>query len=128
MPPVITDGAFQRVADDIDDPGVGGKGVDRFGRFVDQNWYNTGTSSSVDEFQNGYDRDSNILYRQNAVDAVFSELNSYDSLNELASFARGTLNSTKNGITGTPSASQSWGGGEAGTVVIGGVGGEDERA
>ncbi len=49
-----------------------------------------------------------MLYRQNLVDAAMSELYTYDNLNQLASFQRGTLNSTKNGIVGTPSRSQSW--------------------
>jgi RHS repeat-associated protein len=37
-----------------------------------------------------------------------SELYQYDNLHQLISFARGTLNSTKTGISGTPSRSQSW--------------------
>jgi RHS repeat-associated protein len=49
-----------------------------------------------------------VLYRQNLVDAMMSELYQYDNLNQLTSFARGTLNSTKTGISGTPSRSQSW--------------------
>ena len=49
-------------------------GLDRFGRVVDQNWYNTNTATSTDDFQYSYDRDGNVLYRQNVVDAVFSEL------------------------------------------------------
>jgi RHS repeat-associated protein len=84
-------------------------GLDRFGRVVDQNWYNTSTTSSVDEYAYGYDRDSNRLYRENVVNSVLSELYSYDSLNQLTSFARGTLNSTKTAISGTPSATQGWG-------------------
>jgi RHS repeat-associated protein len=83
-------------------------GLDRFGRVVDQNWYNTTTQTSTDNFQYGYDQDSNVLYKQNLVDAVMSELYQYDNLNQLISFQRGTLNSTKNGISGTPSRSQSW--------------------
>ena len=83
-------------------------GLDRFGRVVDQNWYNTNTSSSVDEDQYGYDADGNVLYRENAVDAVFSQLYTYDSLNQLASYEEGTLNSGHTAIVGTPTASQSW--------------------
>jgi RHS repeat-associated protein len=84
-------------------------GLDRFGRVVDQNWYNAGSSTSVDEYLYGYDRDGNITYRSNAIDAAMSELYSYDSLGQLAGFERGTLNSTNTAISGTPSASQSWG-------------------
>jgi RHS repeat-associated protein len=83
-------------------------GLDRFGRVVDQNWYDVTTSTSTDDFQYGYDRDSNALYRQNALDAVFSELYQYDNLNQLASFLRGTLNSTKTGLVGSPTESQSF--------------------
>ena len=60
-------------------------GLDRFGRVVDQNWYDTTTSSSTDDFQYGYDADGNVLYQQNAVDAAFSQLFTYDGLNQLAS-------------------------------------------
>jgi RHS repeat-associated protein len=83
-------------------------GLDQFGRVVDQNWYNTTTQTSTDNFQYGYNQDSNVLYKQNLVDAAMSELYQYDNLGQLASFARGTLNSTDNGIVGTPSANQSW--------------------
>jgi len=83
-------------------------GLDRFGRVVDQNWYNTTTSASTDDFQYGYDRNNNALYRQNALDAIFSELFSYDALNQLTSFQRGTLNSTKTGLVGSPTHAQSW--------------------
>ena len=65
-------------------------GLDRFGRVVDQNWYNANTHSSTDEFRYGYDRDSNVLSRQNVVDAIFSESYQYDNLNQLTSFSRGT--------------------------------------
>ncbi len=75
---------------------------------VDQNWLNTTTGVSTDHFQYGYDQDGDVLYRQNLVDAVISELYQYDNLHQLTSFQRGTLNSTDNGIVGSPSASQSW--------------------
>ena len=64
-------------------------GLDRFGRVVDQNWYNAATHSSTDEFRYGYDRDGNVLSRQNVVDAIFSETYGYDNLNQLTSFTRG---------------------------------------
>jgi hypothetical protein len=41
-------------------------GLDRFGRVVDQNWYNTNTSSSTDNFQSGYDQDGDVLYLHSA--------------------------------------------------------------
>jgi RHS repeat-associated protein len=83
-------------------------GLDRFGRVVEQNWYDTATSSSTDDFLYGYDADSNVLYQQNAVDAAFSQLFTYDGLNQLASFQQGTLNSTKTGLVGSATASQSY--------------------
>jgi RHS repeat-associated protein len=49
-----------------------------------------------------------VLYRQNLVDAVMSELYGYDNLHQLTSFQRGALNATHDGIVGTPSRSQSW--------------------
>ncbi len=93
------------------DTGDGGDqyvGLDRFGRVVDQLWLSSGTSTTTDEFQYGYDRDGNVLFRKNVVDSVFSELYQYDALNQLTSFARGELNSSNDAIVGTPSASQSW--------------------
>jgi RHS repeat-associated protein len=84
-------------------------GLDRFGRVVDQNWYNTTTSSSTDDFQYGYDRDSNVLWMNNALSSSNSELYGYNGLNELSSFERGTLNSGKTGISGTPAVNEGWG-------------------
>jgi RHS repeat-associated protein len=83
-------------------------GLDRFGRVVDQNWYNTSTTSSTDDFQYGYDADGNVLYRNNTVNTAFGELYTYDGLNQISTFARGTLNGGHTGITGTPSRTQSW--------------------
>jgi len=83
-------------------------GLDQFGRVVNDNWYNTSTGQSTDDFVYGYDEDGNVLYKQNLVDAAMSELYQYNNLDELIYFARGTLNSSDNGIVGTPSASQSW--------------------
>jgi RHS repeat-associated protein len=82
-------------------------GLDRFGRVVEQNWYDTSTSSSTDDFQYGYDQDSNVLYKNNIIDSIFSELyhasgsgNGYDNLNQLSAFATGTLSAS--GGSGTP--------------------------
>src|SRR5579884_3169033 len=83
-------------------------GLDRFGRVIDQNWVNATTGTSTDRFQYGYNQDSDVLYRQNLVDAAMSELYTYDNLSQLTSFQRGTLNSTKTGLTGSASRSQSW--------------------
>jgi RHS repeat-associated protein len=96
-------------------------GLDRFGRVAEVNWYNTSTNSSLDDFQYGYDQDSNVLYKNNILDSVFSELyhqsgagNGYDGLNQLSAFARGTLSAS--GGSGTPldtvaspTETESWG-------------------
>jgi RHS repeat-associated protein len=84
-------------------------GLDRFGRIVDQRWLNNSTGAATDRFQYGYDRDSNRTYRDNVVNTGFGEVYTYDDLNQLASFQRGTLNAAKDGIVGMASRSQSWG-------------------
>lgn len=89
------------------DAGDNVTGLDRFGRVDDQNWVNS-SGTSIDEFQYGYDADSNVLYRDNTVLTDHSELYSYDGLNRLASFERGMLNGTNDGISGTPGESESW--------------------
>ena len=100
-------------------------GLDRFGRVIDQNWWNPTTQTSTDRFQYGYDRAGNVLYSNNLVNASESELyrsnstasgdsnTAYDGLGRQVAFARGTLSSS--GYNGTqldtiasPSASQSW--------------------
>ena len=83
-------------------------GLDRFGRVIDQNWYKPVGGTSTDRFQYGYDADGNVLYRDNLVNSAFGELYTYDGLNQVASFQRGTLNTAKTGLTGSASRSQSW--------------------
>lgn len=85
-------------------------GLDRFGRIVDQRW--TDGTADVDRFTYGYDRSGNRLYKENSLDSSKSELyhdgTGYDHLNRLTAFARGTLNGSKDAITGTPSRTQDW--------------------
>jgi RHS repeat-associated protein len=92
-------------------------GLDRFGRVVDQLWIRS--STATDDFQYGYDRDSNRLYRNNVVNPAFGELyhangasSGYDNLNQLTAFSRGTLSASISGGTldtiTTPSRSQGW--------------------
>ena len=83
-------------------------GLDRFGRVVDQRWIKTSSGTATDRFQYGYDRDGNRLWRDNLVNSAFGELYSYDNLNQITSFDRGTLNGTKTGLTGSASRSQDW--------------------
>jgi len=58
--------------------------------------------------QYGYDQQSNRTYKQNLVNATHSELYTNDATGQLTNFQRGTLNSTKNGITGTVEREQIW--------------------
>jgi RHS repeat-associated protein len=83
-------------------------GLDRFGRVVDQRWLKTSTGTATDRFQYGYDRNGKPLWRDDLVNPAFGELYAYDGLSQQTSFQRGTLNSTKTGLTGSPSRSQSW--------------------
>jgi YD repeat-containing protein len=85
-------------------------GLDRFGRVVDQVWQEPAIGGTItDRFQYGYDRDGNVLWRDNLVNSAFGELYSYDGLNQLTSFQRGTLNGSHTGLVGSASRSQSWG-------------------
>jgi RHS repeat-associated protein len=81
-------------------------GLDRFGRVVEQKWYNNTTATATDDFKYGYDRNSNVLWRTNEVNHNFDELyhangssNGYDNLNQLVAFARGTLNANHDTIS-----------------------------
>ena len=77
-------------------------GLDRFGRVADQRWI-TGsgsTATDVDRYGYTYDRNSNRLTRSNALAAAFSETYSYDALNQLQGFVRGS--------TSSPSTTQDW--------------------
>lgn len=94
-------------------------GLDRFGRVVDQRWRKTSDGSHTDRFKYGYDRNSNRLYRENVVNALFSELYhangaaaGYDNLDQLLEFRRGTLSDTNSDLVpdtvATASRSQAW--------------------
>jgi RHS repeat-associated protein len=77
-------------------------GLDRFGRVVDQRWI-TGsgsTATDVDRYGYAYDRNGNRLARSNALASAFNETYSYDALNQLQGFARGS--------TSSPSTTQDW--------------------
>ena len=63
-------------------------GLDRFGRVIDQKW--TKSSTVVDELQYSYDADSNVLSETNTVDTADSETFTYDSLNRLTNYTRGS--------------------------------------
>ena len=100
-------------------------GLDRFGRVIDQNWWNPSTISSTDRFQYGFDRASEVLYKNNLVAPAQSELyhasstasgdnnSAYDLVGRLTGFARGTLSASGNNgsvldTVASSSRSQSW--------------------
>jgi RHS repeat-associated protein len=83
-------------------------GLDRFGQVIDQNWLNATTGTSTDRLQYGHDPNGEVTYRQNLSNATFSELYQYDSLQQLTSMQRGTLNANHTALVGTPTHSQSW--------------------
>jgi len=65
---------------------------DRFGRVVDQKWYDYGASAVRDQYTYGYDRASNRLYRENMTAGGKDEFYGYDGINRLVAFDRGDLN------------------------------------
>jgi RHS repeat-associated protein len=104
--------------------------LDAFGNIADLNYVKSGTST--DHFQYGYDRDGNVLYKNNLLSSSFSELyhansstsgddnTAYDPLGRLTAFSRETLSAsannsgvldtvtTLNSTTGLTADSQSW--------------------
>jgi RHS repeat-associated protein len=81
-------------------------GLDRFGRVVDQRWIKDSSGADLERVEYGFDRASNRVWRDNTVaDALTAkqdEFYTYDGLNQLLTLQRGTLNSGKTGISGTP--------------------------
>lgn len=87
-------------------PGDGGDqytGWDRFTRVIDQRWILTGTTTTLERIQYGFDRADNRQYRANMVaSSGQDEYYTYDTLYQLLTLQRGTLNTSRTGITGTP--------------------------
>ena len=54
-------------------------GFDRFGRVVDQRWYDYGASADRDRYTYGYDRASNRTYRENTIASAKDEFYTYDA-------------------------------------------------
>ena len=90
----------------IGDGGDQYTGLDRFGRIVDQRWIKTSSGADLERVQYGYNRASNRVWRDNVVADALSakqdEYYTYDGLYQLLTLQRGTLNSGKTGISGTP--------------------------
>ena len=81
--------------------------LNSLGEIAEMKYVNS-DSTTVDDFQYGYDADGNVLYEDNLKDTSLSELFTYDDLGRVTSFEQGTLNSTDTAIEGTPSTSQTW--------------------
>ena len=81
-------------------------GLDRFGRVIDQRWIKDSSGDDLERVEYGFDRASNRVWRDNTVADALSanqdEYYTYDWLNQLLTLQRGTLNSGKTSITGTP--------------------------
>ena len=71
-------------------------GLDQFGRIADQNWVNTSTGQSTDNFTYSYDGNSNVTAENNLLNTAYSQTFTYDPLNRVSS-------STLGGV-----ANQSW--------------------
>ncbi|MBX3399900.1 MAG: hypothetical protein KF873_14240 [Gemmataceae bacterium] len=68
-------------------------GLDSFGRVIDHHWKTTG--GTTDRFAYTYDRNSNRLTKDNAVNSDFDEAYTYDSLNQLTGFDRNSGDRTQ---------------------------------
>ena len=55
-------------------------GWDRFGRVVDQRWYDYGAGADRDRFTYGYDRAGNRTYRENTLVSGKDEFYTYDGV------------------------------------------------
>ena len=64
--------------------------LDSFGRIATENWGTTTSTTPLDGYTYGYDKDGNVLYTQNTGNSTFSESYKYDQFNQLTSFQRGT--------------------------------------
>lgn len=94
------------------DPDTGDiyRGLDRFGRVKDLEWYNQTTLTDVERIQHTYDRAGNRLTRRDPVDTsnLHDELYFYDGLYRLKAMQRGTLDASKT-IINPATFAQCWG-------------------
>ena len=81
--------------------------LDSLGRIAGLTYANA-AGATVDGFGYAYDQDGNVLSRTNTVVPGQSELYSYDGLNRLTGFTRGTLNGSGTAVSGTPTGTESW--------------------
>ena len=81
-------------------------GLDRFGRVVDQNWFNA-SGGTLSRIQYAYDADGNVTVENNLVDASLSKVLGYDSIDRMTNYEEGTL-ATGDSSIATPTLSESW--------------------
>jgi hypothetical protein len=98
--------------------------LDDIGRTGEMKYVN-GSAATTDDFAYGYDRDGNVLFKNNLLNSSESELyhanstvsgdddTAYDPLNRLTNFERGTLNSSGNNAASSDTVasatdSESW--------------------
>jgi len=97
-----------------DDPDTGDiyRGLDRFGRVKDSDWYNYGTSTDADRIKYDYNRSGSRLWRENTVarslGKYFDEKYLYDEVHRLKDMQRGELNNLQSAISNLQ-FSQCWG-------------------
>jgi RHS repeat-associated protein len=97
-----------------DDPDTGDiyRGLDRFGRIKDSDWYNYGTSADADRIKYGYDRSGSRIWRENTVarsqGKYFDEKYLYDQIDRLKDMSRGELGSGGSTLSNKQFA-QCWG-------------------
>jgi RHS repeat-associated protein len=92
---------IKQAGEPVGDGGDQYTGLDRFGRVIDQRWPQG--ASELERVDYGYTRASNRQWRQELVASGQDEYYNYDGLYQVAASNRGTLNSGKTGISGTPS-------------------------
>jgi hypothetical protein len=70
-------------------------GLDRFGRVVDQFWYNYGSAQPIDEYAYSYDRAGNVEARYNLLNSDLTYYYEYDALDRLTAWYDVELNLLK---------------------------------
>ena len=94
---------IKQAGEPVGDGGDQYTGLDRFGRVIDQRWLDS-SGADIERVDYGFTAASNRQWRQNRVaSGGQDEFYQYDGLYQVADLQRGTLNSTKTAISGTPS-------------------------
>ena len=96
--------------DSTGDAGDECTGLDRFGRVIEQNWYNTSTDTSVYDDQYILDDDGNVIFKVDTIDSSMGEYFTYDGLNQVTGYERGDVVylGPDYGVSGTPSVTESF--------------------